>query len=68
MTIKLPVDVALHEQRCDFCGRWWASEQGFGICPCCARRRIDAVVEEQSRLERVCRSLRGAITRKRGTK
>lgn len=66
MTLAVKPEITLHERRCWDCGRWWACEsEAKGICPVCASRRIDAVLETQQQLERSLRSTRGALTRRR---
>ncbi len=67
MSYALETTLTLHEHRCYECGRWWACEAPtIGQCPLCADARIARAVAEQARLERVVRSLRGAVTRVRG--
>ena len=58
--------VAIDIVRCYDCGRYWGFERGFrGQCPICADRKIQRIVSEAERNERVVRSLRGALTRTR---
>jgi hypothetical protein len=62
--MKLEVLIELHTRRCYECGKWWSGEHpGLGQCPMCADKKIGAALDEQDRLGRVVRSLRGAITR-----
>lgn len=59
--------VAMREQRCYACGRWWAAEINGpdGICPVCAQARINRAIDAQQAAERTARSLRGALTRRK---
>lgn len=64
-TLSRTAVINFTEQRCYDCGRFWMLESAaHGTCPCCAKRSVDAAVEEQQRLERVISALRGALKRK----
>lgn len=65
--VQHSITIALTVHRCVDCGRHWALEVHWaGTCPICAYKRVNAAIDEQARLERVVRSLRGALTRAKG--
>ncbi len=65
----LQVTITMHKRRCEECRRWFASEEpACWKCGQCATDRVDALLEEQTRLEHVIRGLRSALTRARAAR
>lgn len=56
------IELAVH--RCWECGRYWAHEVNReGICPVCAKGRVDGALDNQSRLERRLNAQKAATVR-----
>lgn len=61
-------NIELEIHRCLKCGRWYAHEQRHGCnCPNCMQLENIHAADENRRLERVIRGLRGTLKRKRGS-
>lgn len=62
--------LALDIERCDQCGKYWGSEPNWraGVCPICARIKIDAAFKAEVSANRRANALKGVINRMRKRK